>query len=57
MQANKQTISRKNKIIKSFCVVGLNGDQLLYYNDKEKPQFYINNIDILVTKISYNKNI
>ena len=57
MQVNKQTISRKNKIIKSFCVVGLNGDQLLYYNDKEKPQFYINNIDILVTKISYNKNI
>ena len=57
MQANKQTISRKNKIIKSFCVVGLNGDQLLYYNDKEKPQFYINNIDILVAKISCDKNI
>ena len=57
MIKNKQTFSLKNKIIKSFGVVGLNPDQILYYNDKERPQLYINNIDILVAKISYNKNI
>ena len=52
-----QAFSPRNKIIKSFCVVGLNPDKLLYYNDKEKPQLYINNIDILKAKFSYNKNI
>ena len=57
MIKNKKTIEPKNKIIKSFCVVGLNSEQLHYYDDKERPQLYINNIDILVAKISTNKNI
>ena len=52
----KEKIEPKNKIIKSFCVVGLNKDQLHYYNEKEKPQQYINNIDVLVAKISTKKN-
>ena len=57
MIKTKNTIDIKNKIIKSFCVVGLNSEQLHYYNEKERPQLYINNIDILVAKISTNKNI
>ena len=57
MIKNQKTFDQKNKIIKSFCVVGLNSDQLHYYNDKERPQLYINNIDILVAKISTHKNI
>ena len=44
-------------LIKSFYVVGLNQEQLHYYNDKERPQLYINNIDLLVVKIATNKNI
>ena len=57
MIKTKKKIDIKNKIIKSFCVVGLNSEQLHYYNEKERPQLYINNIDILVAKISTNKNI
>ena len=56
MIKNKKTIDPKNKIIKSFCVIGLNPDQLHYFNEKERPQAYVNNIDILVCKLSTNKN-
>ena len=53
------TIDKKNKIIKSFCVVGLNEneEQLNYYNDDNQSNVYIKNIDILVKKIPTNKNI
>ena len=57
MIKSKNTIDPRNKIIKSFCVVGLNPEQFHYYNEKERPHLYINNIDILVAKISTNKNI
>ena len=57
MIKNQKTIDPKNKIIKSFCVIGLNPDQIHYYNEKERPQQYINNIDILVAKLSISKNI
>ena len=57
MIKTKNTIDPKNKIIKSFCVVGLNPEQFHYYNEKERPHKYINNIDILVAKISTNKNM
>jgi len=57
MIKNQKTIDPKNKIIKSFCVIGLNPDQVHYYNEKERPQQYINNIDILVAKLSISKNM
>ena len=53
----KISIDQKNKIIKSFCVVGLKEEQLNYYNDDIKSNLYIKNIDVLVKKISTNKNI
>ena len=56
MIKNVNNIDQKNKIINSFCVVGLNNDQLHYYSDKDKPQLYIQNIDVLVAKISTKKN-
>ena len=37
MIKNVNNIDQKNKIINSFCVVGLNNDQLHYYSDKDKP--------------------
>ena len=52
----KTTLDKKNKIIKSFCVVGLNEEQLHIYNDSEKSKKYIQNIDILVKKIQTTKN-
>ena len=55
MIKNVNNIDQKNKIINSFCVVGLNNDQLHYYSDKDKPQLYIQNIDVLVAKISTKK--
>lgn len=51
----KTTLDKKNKIIKSFCVVGLNEEQLHIYNDSEKSKKYIQNLDILVKKNSNNK--
>ena len=52
----KTTLDKKNKIIKSFCVVGLNEEQLHIYNDSEKSKKYIQNLDILVKKIQTTKN-
>ena len=53
----KKEMDQKNKIIKSFCVVGLSDDHLNYYEEKEKSKKYIQNIDILVKKFSTSKNI
>ena len=53
----KETIDQKNKIIKSFCVIGLNPDQLNNYYDDEKPNSYVQNIDLLVKKMPTTKNI
>ena len=35
------TVDQRNKIYKSFCVVGLNPEQLHYYKDPDKPNQYI----------------
>ena len=53
----KTTLDKKNKIIKSFCVVGLSEEQLHIYNDTEKSKKYVQNIDILVKKIQTTKNL
>ena len=53
----KIALGEKNKIIKSFCVVGLNENHLNYYEEKEQSKKYIQNIDILVKKFSTSKNI
>ena len=50
------SISNKNKIIKSFCVVGLNENLIQKYNDEEIPPF-IENIDILVKQLPYHSEI
>lgn len=52
----KDPIELKNKIIKSFYTVGLNEEQPTLYNEDDKPNLYIQNIDILIKKISINKN-
>ena len=52
----KITLDKKNKIIKSFCVVGLSEEQLHIYNDSEKSKKYIQKLDILVKKIQTTKN-
>ena len=55
----KKEIEQKNKIIKSFFVVGLNPAKLNNYNeenDEEKAPKYIENIDILIKKISTKEN-
>ena len=51
------TVDQRNKIYKSFCVVGLNPAQLHYYIDPDKPNQYIQKIDILVKKLSTTSNI
>ena len=51
------TLDQKNKIYKSFCVVGLNPEQLHYYKDLVKPNQYIQKIDILVKKLSITSNV
>ena len=51
------TVDQRNKIYKSFCVVGLNPEQLHYYKELEKPNQYIQKIDILVKKLSTTSNI
>lgn len=51
----KTTLDKKNKIIKSFCVVGLNEEQLHIYNDSEKSKKYIQNLDILVKKFKQQR--
>ena len=53
----QETIDIKNKIIKSFCVVGLNEEKLNYYNNDDKSNIYIKNIDVLVKKLPINKNV
>ena len=53
-------MDQKNKIIKSFCVVGLIPQQLHDYdedNEELKSFKYIQNIDILVKKITTNENV
>ena len=52
----KKTLDEKNKIIKSFCVVGICHDKLNLYNDSEKKP-YIQKMDVLVKKIPTEKNI
>ena len=52
----KKTLDIKDKIIKSFCVVGLNKEQLQIYNDTEKSKKYVQNLDILVKKFQTTKN-
>ena len=54
----KKTKEQKNKIIKSFSVVGLNEEQLHYYSEDDKSKnLYIQNIDILVKKLFTTKNV
>ena len=50
-------MDQKNKIYKSFCVVGLNPEQLHYYKDPDKPNQYIQKMDILVKKLSNASNV
>ena len=49
-------ISNKNKIIKSFSVIGLNESLIQKYDDIEIPDF-IENIDILVKQLPYHSEI
>ena len=52
----KTTLDQKNKIIKSFCVVGLSHDKLNTYNDNGRAFKYIKNMDILVKNTSITEN-
>ena len=53
----KEVLDQKNKIIKSFSVIGLNPEQLNKFNDEEKSNIYIQNMDVLVKNIPTIKNI
>ena len=46
----------KKKIIKSFCVVGLDETKLQKYNEEDSKLSFIKDIDILVKKLPIEKN-
>ena len=53
-------MDQKDKIIKSFCVVGLNQEQLHYYDEDNKDvnsYNYIQNFDVLVKKIPTTEHV
>ena len=47
-------IDEKNKIIKSFYIIGLNKSLIQKYNDNEMPPTFIQEIDIFVKDIPYD---
>ena len=47
----------KKKIIKSFCVVGLDETKLQKYNEEDSKLRFIKDIDILVKKLPTDKNL
>ena len=47
-------IDEKNKIIKSFYIIGLNKSLIQQYNDNIKPPTFIQEIDIFIKDIPYD---
>ena len=50
----KSIEDEKNKIIKSFLVIGLNENLIQKYDENEKSLCFIQNADILIKDLPYN---